>query len=1456
MTQQRATADRAARSASKPARTVAAEPARSVASTGLGVVLRLQRAAGNRAIGGLIQAKLRVNEPGDIYEQEADRVADEVMGMREPGFGAGDAGGGDVGGGGGARGGGVAGSTGGTGGIGEAGGLGGPTSPGNPGGFGGANGAGGGLISGMPFGIATVSRMSPARATPLTRIPPIQRICADCEDEMQRAVAEEEEESVQRQAINEEDEESIRRQAIDETVEEDTLQAKAADGGGLSVSPATEGRISSFRGGGEPLTESARSFFEPRFGYDFSRVRVHTGAHAGDIARSVNARAFTVGSDVVFGAGEYAPGTEAGRGLLAHELTHVVQQREGGSVVAPTPVVQRDLADIAGDVWDAGSSVVEGAVDMGKRGAEAVGTAVRDSAEWLVRKVSPELADLIAQGPTQFIKGIVHKAIEDWLPSLFGGVDFSLVDVAKSMKASFDSVLAFIADAARGGAKSCQAFAELLGSIRDFVMGFMNNPAIDMLKKVLGGIGGIIGKVVDFVAAPAFDLLKGILGGAWTVVKGAATTVWGWIKKVRDFASTAWDWVAEKLGLGDKADENSVWSLITRTANGIWTNIKATLAPVVAPLKKVSKALMAFYPLGQIYAIVKFGPKVVNAIQWLWTNRNDPDIVARAHKEMSGTILPQLLEAVTGLKGKIQAGAHWLVESLTSMGEGLLELLGGISSVPLLKVARGFIAGVAQGIDQLSTWAKAGLQSAADLITSAVTRVQNFVAPLKEVLSSIAMAIVMPPMIPTILAGWAWELVPRCWKAPILDFLLDIIVGAIEAVPQPIAVMFGPLWSLFKPGILAFLKGLKKQPADVKEKAADKAAKILRGSDLKPFLSFAFGLVKGFLLGIWEGVTDPFKAIWMVMQGLVGVMDYLDALTDSALGLTPATAASAPVAAESGGISAPAIEPGTALSTSPAVPASTSASPNAVSGATQPAMTASAGKAPAISSNGAGPVSPSPELGASVSAIATDLRPDVDVVLDQFWAAVGEYFSTGKGMTYEDLVAKFNEMWAAIQAKLASMGGKLADKFTTFLTTDAELDGELGEGIGWLAGTIVFQLLLDFLTAGTWAAAYPVIKGIAKFINWPMEFMGEALKVFAKVGTYLVDGVKGLVKMASKAGGGALKAVVEAVTHIGNKLVSYAERLMARFGRGAGRGGARIAERETAKLGEREVAKAGEKEAAAVLEKEGVGVGEKEAGKAVGKEGVKAAEKESAEKIEQQGVKEAEEKAGAKTEKEAAEEATELPRAVAESRAIEVAMQGVGAPVEAAVAALDARLKSEYRWIKRFEARRDGAGSFIWMIASETPIGFYDPRAVRQTLEEQYPGKVTSTTVPPESAPNVRLAGQRHPVTGIPFDERGFPIFDHVAAFDTKIPHDLASTNSRAAHFKEATVQLKEAIRSGQINKSVFDSNQLNAIENELEKIPGFTWHHHQDFGRMQLVPQDIHGPTTHIGGFRMREGQ
>ena len=213
------------------------------------------------------QFKLTIGAPNDVYEQEADRVADQVMRMPEP---------------------------------------------------------------------------TPSGAR-------VQRRCPECEEGIRRQPLEDEgniiqtkpnESLLQRQPSEEEDEEElqtkalngmVQRQAEVEDVDEETLQTKAAPGHSPTVGATTHAKIQSLKGGGQPLPPNQRTFYESRMGHDFSGVRIHADSKAADTARSINAKAFTLGQDVVFGAGEYAPGAHNGRKLLAHELTHVVQQNGGDS---------------------------------------------------------------------------------------------------------------------------------------------------------------------------------------------------------------------------------------------------------------------------------------------------------------------------------------------------------------------------------------------------------------------------------------------------------------------------------------------------------------------------------------------------------------------------------------------------------------------------------------------------------------------------------------------------------------------------------------------------------------------------------------------------------------------------------------------------------------------------------------------------------------------------------------------------------------------------------------------------------------------------------------------------------------------------------------------------------------------------------------------------------------------
>jgi len=227
---------------------------------------------------GALQAKLSIGQPGDVYEQEADRVADAVMRMPEP--------------------------------------------------------------SVQREFAPEEEEEEKLQAKPLAgQITPLVQV------QRQEETEEEEEETLQAKPLAEEITPLVQRQ-VELEEEEEELQAKATSGRISEVNSNLESHIQSLKGGGKPLPESERAYFEPRFGRDFGKVRVHTDTRAAGTARAVNARAFTVGQDVVFGAGQYATGISAGRRLLAHELTHVVQQKGTSSPIIQRRIVVEDPVDM------------------------------------------------------------------------------------------------------------------------------------------------------------------------------------------------------------------------------------------------------------------------------------------------------------------------------------------------------------------------------------------------------------------------------------------------------------------------------------------------------------------------------------------------------------------------------------------------------------------------------------------------------------------------------------------------------------------------------------------------------------------------------------------------------------------------------------------------------------------------------------------------------------------------------------------------------------------------------------------------------------------------------------------------------------------------------------------------------------------------------------------------------
>ncbi|SHL39843.1 protein of unknown function [Chitinophaga jiangningensis] len=276
-------------------------------------------AGGGKGFFPTVQAKLKVSQPGDAAEKEADAMADKVMRKASTG---------------------------------------------------------------------------PVTQRVRDTVTPVQCKCSHCEEEekkLQRKENEEETVELQRKCSHcEEEEEKIQRKENEEETidiqrkcsaceaEEQQLQRKEDGTDTASQQRDVAAGISQYKGAGSPIPAEVNTYMQQQFNTDFSNVRIHDGSYAAEMTTAVNAQAFTTGSDIYFNQGKYAPHDPAGQHLLAHELTHVVQQGAG----APLQVQRKEQEEMLQDAETAALT------SPGKIKAPTV--------EFVDDPVMPDLTDAIA----------------------------------------------------------------------------------------------------------------------------------------------------------------------------------------------------------------------------------------------------------------------------------------------------------------------------------------------------------------------------------------------------------------------------------------------------------------------------------------------------------------------------------------------------------------------------------------------------------------------------------------------------------------------------------------------------------------------------------------------------------------------------------------------------------------------------------------------------------------------------------------------------------------------------------------------------------------------------------------------------------------------------------------------------------------------------------------------------
>ncbi|WP_418320188.1 eCIS core domain-containing protein [Piscinibacter sakaiensis] len=581
-------------------------------------------------------------------------------------------------------------------------------------------------------------------------------------------------------------------------------------------------------GAGQPLPQPVRRDMEQRFGEPLGGVRVHADGAAAASARTIGARAYTHRQDVVFGAGAYDPQSRAGRGLLAHELTHVVQQKRAGAALQPsvadggarrvpaggdaaereaelnarkvhtpapltatqlpTQAVQADLLDKLGDAAGAvGGAVVDAGgavVDAGGAVVDAAGEAIGDVAMALVERVAPELAPIIRQGPMAWLRDIVAQAF-DGIAAVLNRLDPSgtLAGMLELFTGLVSRAAGIVAALASG---DCQPLLAAIGQLKNFVTEVAGE-AWDRLSAFFAPVGQFFSDLWAGYGAPAVEWLQQFAGGVWESVQQFGTDIWNWTAPVRNAVGDAWGWVKEQLfgpedaGSGDSSDGIIGW--VTTKAGEAWDWVKEQTRPVWQPISNAADRVAELLPPPFLQGLGEQMQGLSAELETAEGAMEGGGAVAE-NRETLASVLPSVSRIIGGVRGVIVGAGQWLTAKIGSFSAGIAALMGALRGSSLLGALAGALGWLESAAERLIVWVQSGVGALFERVLGAFDALSPFVEAAAGVARRLIGVVGNLLRLPQLILSTVWEAIPCCIREPIKNFVLQQILGRIPVFGQ------------------------------------------------------------------------------------------------------------------------------------------------------------------------------------------------------------------------------------------------------------------------------------------------------------------------------------------------------------------------------------------------------------------------------------------------------------------------------------------------------------------------------------------------------------------------------------------------------------------------------------------------------------------------------------------------
>jgi hypothetical protein len=528
-------------------------------------------------------------------------------------------------------------------------------------------------------------------------------------------------------------------------------------------------------GSGVPLPPAVQAFMAPRFHTDFAGVRIHATPQAAHLATRLQARAFTYRNHIFFGQNEFRPETQAGQALIAHELTHTIQQSD---------VIQREE----------GSPGIVDSVTGALKSAWSDITDFTDEVGWkLVRSFAPSLEPLINKGP---------DGIFDWLKERAGAAVDGMFNVitapvravggaGQQLAAQFQPLVATVEGAVGKIARNdCSPLREAAEEI-EHVATELVTPVIEKVQPIVAAVKKVAGELWDKVGAPVLDVIKEYaaekwqeIQTVWGAIKAVASAIWDKTAWARDLIGKAWTWLKNKLGIGEGAEgENGLLQWAERKLDSAWTWLKNLLAPFSRQLTIIGTAvggvLIALSPAGPVLAIGAGIAGAAKGLQWISANWGQGNLIVQSRAYLEKTLIPPLVAAATSLGGTITRMATSINGALHGLATGVAEAARALGGEVLAALAAP-IQWVADQITALADWATGELGQVSKGLTGALHGLQTFLQNMLEFFGKVGGVVLDIYLLPLLLGGKIWNWIPACIRDPIVDFLGPIILQQIE----------------------------------------------------------------------------------------------------------------------------------------------------------------------------------------------------------------------------------------------------------------------------------------------------------------------------------------------------------------------------------------------------------------------------------------------------------------------------------------------------------------------------------------------------------------------------------------------------------------------------------------------------------------------------------------------------